>query len=174
CGTVPVNEPAPTTSPFASTASAHTSGPRPEPSAVHAAPSQRATWFAAIPPAVANEPPASTSPLPPTANAWTSESVPLPSGDHTAPSHRATFAACVPPIAVKAPPATRWPLGSTASTCTLPATVPSDCHAPVSGSNAAMPGARIGPATVNAPATTTSAGAGPGPSASHSLVADTG
>jgi hypothetical protein len=53
-------------------------------------PSQRATWFAATPPAAVNAPPTARSPLPSTASELTVHVAPLmpvPSPDHVLPFH---------------------------------------------------------------------------------------
>src|SRR6187397_1867624 len=77
-------------------------------SGVQLVPSQRAVWFATMPPAVRNSPPAYICGPPPwsnTVSARTSPSIPLPNADQLAPFQRAIRLAGAPPAVPNAPPA---------------------------------------------------------------------
>src|SRR5262245_39285802 len=115
-----------TRSPFGSDASACSRSEAPPlvpvPIADHTAPFQRATLFAAMPPAVVNRPAATTSPLGSVISALTSPvkagPVPVPSGDHELPFQRAMLIAATPPAVANKPPATTSPLGRVVSALT--------------------------------------------------------
>src|SRR6187549_2084996 len=100
----------------------------PVPSADHTAPSQLATKFALVPPAVEKSPPANRSPFGSVVRARTGASMPVLSVDHAAPSHRAIRFALTPPAVVNHPPATRSPFDSVVRVTTMLMPVPSGDH----------------------------------------------